>query len=65
MGDFFYYLTRNMAHFVPSLGSRTYADGMNFVPPTGPGLVLSNHISHFDPSFMMMTFPRCGALHGG
>ena len=27
-------------------------------PATGPGLVLSNHISHFDPSFMTTNFPR-------
>jgi 1-acyl-sn-glycerol-3-phosphate acyltransferase len=28
------------------------------VPRTGPGLLLSNHISHFDPSLMMLGFPR-------
>jgi 1-acyl-sn-glycerol-3-phosphate acyltransferase len=31
---------------------------MELVPKTGPGLVISNHISHFDPSFMMAAFPR-------
>jgi len=58
MGNFFYYLTRHMAHFVPNLGSRTYYEGLENVPRTGPGLVISNHISHFDPSFMMTNFPR-------
>jgi 1-acyl-sn-glycerol-3-phosphate acyltransferase len=58
MGDFFYYFTREVVHFIPSLGSRTYCDGWENVPKTGPGLVLSNHISHFDPSFMMTNFPR-------
>jgi 1-acyl-sn-glycerol-3-phosphate acyltransferase len=58
MSDFWYYLSRHIAHFVPNLGSRTYCDGLEFVPKTGPGLVLSNHISHFDPSFMMTEFPR-------
>ena len=58
MGDFFYHLTRSMAHLVPSLGARIYYSGMENVPATGGGLVLSNHISHFDPSFMMKAFPR-------
>jgi len=58
MGDFFYYFGRELTHFVPRFGSRIYADGMENVPKTGPGLVLSNHISHFDPSFLMVKFPR-------
>jgi 1-acyl-sn-glycerol-3-phosphate acyltransferase len=31
---------------------------MENVPRTGPGLILSNHISHFDPPFMTAKFPR-------
>ena len=58
MSEFYYYFTRAIAHFIPSLGSRIYSDGMENVPKTGPALVLSNHISHFDPSFMTTTFPR-------
>jgi 1-acyl-sn-glycerol-3-phosphate acyltransferase len=58
MGDFFYYLTRDIAHFLPNLPARTCYEGMELVPKTGPALVLSNHISHFDPSFMMSAFPR-------
>jgi 1-acyl-sn-glycerol-3-phosphate acyltransferase len=58
VSDFFYHLTRRMAHFLPSLGSRLYFSGMENVPRTGAGLVLCNHIAHFDPSFMMKAFPR-------
>ena len=58
MGDFFYYFCRELTLFVPRLGSRTCYIGMENVPKTGPGLVISNHISHFDPSFMMGKFPR-------
>jgi len=39
-------------------GSRAYYSGMDFVPSTGPGLVVSNHISHFDPPFLTAEFPR-------
>jgi 1-acyl-sn-glycerol-3-phosphate acyltransferase len=58
MGNFFYYFCRELTGGLPRLGSRTYYDGMEQVPKTGPALVLSNHISHFDPSFMMAKFPR-------
>jgi 1-acyl-sn-glycerol-3-phosphate acyltransferase len=58
MGDFFYYFCRDLTGGLPRLGSRTYYDGMELVPKSGPGLVISNHISHFDPSFMMAKFPR-------
>ncbi len=39
-------------------GSRASYSGMDLVPKTGPGLVISNHISHFDPPFMTAKFPR-------
>jgi 1-acyl-sn-glycerol-3-phosphate acyltransferase len=55
---FFYHLTRSIAHAIPRLGSRTYFDGLENVPRTGPGLIISNHIAHFDPAFMMTGFPR-------
>ena len=58
MGDFFYYLCRDLTGALPRLGSRTHYDGMELVPKTGSGLVIANHISHFDPSFMMAKFPR-------
>jgi 1-acyl-sn-glycerol-3-phosphate acyltransferase len=58
MGDFFYYFCRDLTGGLPRLGSRTHYDGMELVPKSGPGLVISNHISHFDPSFMMAKFPR-------
>ena len=58
MGNFFYYLCHHITATLPRLGSRIYRDGFEHVPKTGPGLVLCNHISHFDPSLMMLGFPR-------
>jgi 1-acyl-sn-glycerol-3-phosphate acyltransferase len=58
MGNFFYYFCHHLTATLPRLGSRIYRDGIEHVPKTGPGLVLSNHISHFDPSLMMIGFPR-------
>jgi len=58
MGDFFYYFCRDLTGGLPRLGSRAHYDGMEHVPKAGAGLVISNHISHFDPSFMMAKFPR-------
>jgi 1-acyl-sn-glycerol-3-phosphate acyltransferase len=58
MGNFFYYFCHNLTAMLPRLGSRIYRDGFESVPRTGPGLLLSNHISHFDPSLMMLGFPR-------
>jgi 1-acyl-sn-glycerol-3-phosphate acyltransferase len=56
--NFFYRFCRDLTLFLPRLGSRQFYEGMENVPRTGAGLVLSNHISHFDPSFMMESFPR-------
>jgi 1-acyl-sn-glycerol-3-phosphate acyltransferase len=56
--DFFYYFCRDLTGALPRLVSRTWYEGMDLVPRTGPGLVICNHISHFDPSFMMAQFPR-------
>jgi 1-acyl-sn-glycerol-3-phosphate acyltransferase len=58
MSEFFYYFCRDLTGGLPRLGSRTYYDGMELVPKAGPGLVVANHISHFDPSFLMAKFPR-------
>jgi 1-acyl-sn-glycerol-3-phosphate acyltransferase len=58
MRNFFYYFCRDLTGALPRLGSRIRYDGMDLVPKTGPGLVISNHISHFDPSFLMAKFPR-------
>src|SRR6185312_14072331 len=58
MSEFFYYLRREVTHLVPRLGSRIFCDGLENVPREGPGLILSNHISHFDPSFITTNFPR-------
>jgi 1-acyl-sn-glycerol-3-phosphate acyltransferase len=58
MGNFFYHVCHHLTAVLPRLGSRIYSDGTELVPKTGPALVLSNHISHFDPSLMMLGFPR-------
>ena len=55
---FFYYLTRELTLIVPRLFSRHWHEGMENVPRTGAALLLSNHISHFDPSYMGVRFPR-------
>jgi 1-acyl-sn-glycerol-3-phosphate acyltransferase len=38
--------------------TRPHYDGMDLVPATGPALLLSNHISHFDPPYIGAKFPR-------
>jgi len=58
MGDFFYYFTREVFLLPLRVGSRPCYSGMDLVPKSGPGLVISNHISHFDPPFMTAKFPR-------
>ncbi len=58
MSNFFYYFCRELTFLIPRLGSRVHCDGVENVPRTGPGLVISNHVSHFDPPCMMIKFPR-------
>jgi 1-acyl-sn-glycerol-3-phosphate acyltransferase len=58
MGDFFYHVCHHLTAALPRLGSRIYRSGFELVPKTGPALLLANHVSHFDPSLMMLGFPR-------
>jgi 1-acyl-sn-glycerol-3-phosphate acyltransferase len=58
MSDFSYYFCRELFLLPLRAGSRAYCGGMDLVPKTGPALLVSNHISHFDPPFMMAKFPR-------
>jgi len=58
MSNFFYYFCRELFLLFLRPGSRAHCDGMDLVPKTGPALLLSNHISHFDPPFMAAKFPR-------
>jgi len=58
MGDFFYYFCRELFLLPLRPFSRAHYGGMELVPKTGPALLLSNHISHFDPPFMTAQFPR-------
>jgi 1-acyl-sn-glycerol-3-phosphate acyltransferase len=58
MSNFFYYFCRELFLLTLRPGSRRYFSGMELVPPEGPALVLSNHISHFDPPYMTDKFPR-------
>jgi 1-acyl-sn-glycerol-3-phosphate acyltransferase len=58
MANFFYYLCRELFLIPLSPFSRLSTSGMELVPKTGPGLVVSNHISHADPPYMTARFPR-------
>ena len=58
MANFFYYFCRNLFLIFLNPVSRRHYDGMELVPKTGAALVLSNHISHFDPPFLTAQFPR-------
>ena len=58
MSDAFYLACREFSVGIVRIGARLYCDGMEHVPRTGPALLLSNHISHFDPPCMMAKFPR-------
>ena len=58
MGDFFYYLCRALTLAPVRPFSRLYYQGAEFVPKTGPGLLVCNHISHFDPPLLSSKFPR-------
>jgi len=55
---FFYLVSRDLTLIIPRLFSRHYHEGMETVPRTGAALLLCNHISHFDPSYLGVKFPR-------
>jgi 1-acyl-sn-glycerol-3-phosphate acyltransferase len=56
---FFYHLSHQITMIVPRLMRiRSWHDGMEHVPRTGAALLVCNHISHFDPSFLGTKFPR-------
>jgi 1-acyl-sn-glycerol-3-phosphate acyltransferase len=58
MSNLFYHICHQFMLSPLRIFSRRYDSGMDLVPKTGPALVLSNHISHFDPPLMMEKFPR-------
>ena len=58
MSVFYYHLAHNLCAFLPRLGSRHVHEGLENVPRTGAALLLCNHVSHFDPPFMGIRFPR-------
>src|SRR5271154_4735531 len=58
MSNFIYYFCRELFGVIPRVASRCHYGGMDLVPRTGSALLISNHISHFDPPFMMAHFPR-------
>jgi len=58
MGNFFYYFCRELYLLFLRPVSRAHYGGMDLVPKTGPALLISNHISHFDPPLMAAKFPR-------
>jgi 1-acyl-sn-glycerol-3-phosphate acyltransferase len=56
---FFYHLCHQITLIWPRLMRvRSWHDGMENVPRTGPALLVCNHISHFDPSFLGTKVPR-------
>jgi 1-acyl-sn-glycerol-3-phosphate acyltransferase len=58
MDNFFYYFCRELYLLFLRPVSRAHYDGMDLVPKAGPALLISNHISHFDPPLMAAKFPR-------
>ena len=58
MGNFFYYFCRELFLLPLRPVTRFHYAGMENVPLSGPGLVLSNHISHFDPPCLAKACPR-------
>jgi 1-acyl-sn-glycerol-3-phosphate acyltransferase len=58
MRHFFYYFTQYLFGTLPILASRVYRQGFEHIPLQGPALLLSNHVSHFDPPLMAFKFPR-------
>ena len=58
MSDFPYHFYRRLFLLPLRPFSSAHYDGMELVPKEGPALLLSNHVSHFDPQFMMAKFPR-------
>ena len=59
MKSWCYYASRSFAHALswPFVGLRVWrAPGA--VEPTGAAVLVANHISHFDPLFLSITFDR-------
>jgi len=58
MSNFFYYLCRELFLLPLRPCSRLYCSGMDLLPKTGGALLVSNHISHADPPYMVAKLPR-------
>jgi 1-acyl-sn-glycerol-3-phosphate acyltransferase len=58
MSDFSYHLAHLISGGIPRLATRLHRSGFENVPRTGPALLLSNHISHFDPPLLAWGLPR-------
>ena len=58
MGALAYFVGRELQLLPSRPVSRFFCDGLENVPRSGGALLLCNHISHFDPSFMGRRFPR-------
>jgi 1-acyl-sn-glycerol-3-phosphate acyltransferase len=57
LGNIPYYFARFLTTAPPCLAARVYFDGWEHVPKRGPALMLSNHISHFDPPLLALNCP--------
>jgi len=56
--NFAYYFCRGLLLSLLRPITHFHYVGMENVPLTGPGLILSNHISHFDPPYLAAASPR-------
>ena len=53
-----YYFWRGFARLCFKLFSKTVIEGIENIPPYGPLIVVSNHISYNDPPYIAAIFPR-------
>jgi 1-acyl-sn-glycerol-3-phosphate acyltransferase len=58
MADIPYFLARFISSLPPRLAARVFFEGREHLPKRGAALMLSNHISHFDPPLLALNCPQ-------